>query len=492
MTCGNRTCRMVAVAAAVLVIGSAIPDRAFAQSTPGPTFDETGCARIRLSPEVAPRVRCGTVEVPRDYARPERGRFKLAVVVVRSATQPAKPDADLYISGGPGSPLTVYADAQAKRPLAPDRDLVLVDQRGTGASEPAICPDLDRDLVSAVATDPADEGRRRAVYAACRTQAVAAGIDLRDFGTTVTVDDFERVRRSLGIARWNVFGVSYGTTVAMTMLALHPESIRAAVLDSVYPPDPILPPWPVTSAEARDAFLADCGRDDGCRAVDPDLSETYRDTLKRLAEKPLVIPFPHGMRRPDDRGLLSPSLFAFVVARLVYYPNFYPGLPRLISAVHDGRTDAFAATLASLFAAESDPTTGSRLSLRAAVDCRDRPRYRGAPPAGDISDMTSLVGICDDWAPLGPPPLVPRDTHVPTLVLAGRFDPNAPLAESRRVAEMIGGQARWIEVMGMGHSVRAFSPCAAGIVSAFIENPDRAPDTACADRAPPISFLPLR
>ena len=491
MRARDRSWQRILCRLAGLVIPFAMPMLASGRTVAMPTFHETGCARIRLSPDVAPRIRCGTVEVPRDYVHPDRGRFALAVVVIRSATEPARPDAALYVSGGPGSPLTVYAEAQAKHPLAPDRDLVLVDQRGTGASEPALCPGLDRDLVAAVALDQAAERKRRAAFAACRTQAVADGIDLADFGTTVTAEDLDRVRQALGIARWNVFGVSYGTTVAMTMLARHPETIRSVVLDSVYPPDPILPPWSVTVAAARDAFFAHCRDDEGCRAVVPNLAATYRETLRRLADQAPIIPFPHGMGRPDDRGPLTPTLFAFVVGRLVYYPNFYPGLPRLILAVHDGHTNGFSAMVAALFVAESDAETGSRLSLRAAVDCRDRPRFHGpSTPSGEVPDMTSLLGICDDWAALGPPPLVPRGSDVPVLVLAGQFDPNAPPADSRRVAEMIGAHARWIEVMGMGHSVRAFSPCAASLVSAFIENPDRVSDASCADHPPPIHFLP--
>lgn len=478
---------------AALVAGRAMAAPATADPAARPTFVEGSCDRLGLSPGVAARTRCGTVAVPRDYADPARGTYALAVVVIASATAPPRPDPDLYISGGPGSPLTVYAEAQAAHPLAPDRDQVLVDQRGTGASEPAICPASDRDLVAVVATDPARQTKRREVYAACRARAVAGGVDPADFGTTVTAEDFETVRRALGIARWTVFGVSYGTTVAMTMMALHPETIRAAVLDSVYPPDPILPPWPQTVAEARGAFFAACEADAGCRAAYPDLAGTYGDTLERLARRPLTMAFPPGMDRPDGRGELTPSLFAFVVARLVYYPVFYPGLPQLIAATHDGDTSLIAAALATLFTQESAPHTGSSLSLRAAVECRDRPRYRDGPtPSGadGVPDMTSLSGICGDWAPLGPPPLVPHDTAVPTLVLAGQFDPNAPVAESRRVADMIGPRASWVEFMGLGHSVRTYSACAGTMVAEFIAHPERPVAASCAARPPPIRFRP--
>jgi len=94
-------------------------------------------------------MRCGTVRVPRDYAHPDGPGFALSVVVIDSQQKPALPDPVVYINGGPGEPITVYAAAQAKTPYASGRDLVLIDQRGTGDSEPRICPTMDRKLLDA-------------------------------------------------------------------------------------------------------------------------------------------------------------------------------------------------------------------------------------------------------------------------------------------------------------------------------------------------------
>jgi pimeloyl-ACP methyl ester carboxylesterase len=270
----------------MLMIGFALIGQASGQPL-RPVFSETTCDLPHVPPDIAPRLRCGTVSIPRNYANPSGGRFKLAVVVVSSARQPALPDPIVYISGGPGSPLTVFAGQWAGTPYARSHDLILVDQRGTGRSEPKLCPDLDGvlwDAAAAVATNP-NEGalaKRRAVYAACHAEAIARGIDLKDFGTSVTVDDFEWVRRALGIKRWNVYGESYGTTVAMTLLALHPDTVRTAVLDSLYPPDP----RPTQSANVADALAAlfrYCAGDQTCAAAYPDLAATYRETLSGLA-----------------------------------------------------------------------------------------------------------------------------------------------------------------------------------------------------------------
>jgi pimeloyl-ACP methyl ester carboxylesterase len=484
----------------LLAIGLALEGHARGQTEPlQPVFDETACDLPGVSPEIRPRLRCGTISVPRNYDNPGAGRFKLAVVVVRSARQPAFPDPVVYISGGPGSPLTIYADQQARTRYAAGHDLILVDQRGTGRSEPKLCPDLDGALFDAsvaIATDPSDDAlaRRRRVHAACHAEATAHGIDLKDFGTRVTVADFEQVRRALGIRRWNVYGISYGTTVAMTLVALHPDTVRAAVLDSIYPPDP----RPMVSANVADAlaaFFGYCAGDQACAAAYPDLAATYRETLSGLARAPLIVSVPPEMHLPDDRVSLTSTLFETLVSRLIYYPPAYPSLPRLIATVHDRDSQGLGKVLASTYAAVAAEVNRSTFI---AVECRDRPHYRDALPSGSsMLDRLQLYGLCDDWSELGPAPLVPIGTGVPTLVLAGEFDPVTRPSQSQHVAALIGPNARWVEFPRIGHNVStprastggAFSPCGAKIAADFIDNPARLPDTSCADRAAPIRFL---
>jgi pimeloyl-ACP methyl ester carboxylesterase len=476
----------------MLFIGFAFLENAGGQTEPPrPAFHEKPCDLPNMSPDIRPRLRCGTVSVPRDYDNPDAGHFNLVVVVIKSEQQPSSSEPVVYINGGPGEPLTVYAAYQARTPYAPRRDLILVDQRGTGRSEPGLCPDLERKLLdanSAIAASATDDAiaARKAAYLACRDQAIGRGLDLRNFGTRVTVEDFEWVRQALRVERWNVYGESYGTTVAMTLVALHPDAVRSVVLDSIYPPDPV-PLWSTIVSDTRDAFFAHCARDELCSASFPDLAETYRDTLVRLDQNPLVVTVPPQMRQAEDRVRITASLFEVGVSRLLYYPNAYPALPRMIQLVHDGDTQGLETALASqLTAAE----TGSR-ATHAAVECRDRPHFRGQLPAGaSVLDRMLLYGVCDRWSELGPRPLVPVGTPVPTLVLAGQFDPVARPALSRHVAELIGPSARFVEFPLISHNVRHLSPCGARIASDFIDRPTQTLDTSCADRIAPIRFLP--
>jgi len=136
----------------------------------------------------------------------------------------------------------------------------------------------------------------------------------------------------------------------------------------------------------------------------------------------------------------------------------------VIATVHGRDSQGLGKFLSSAYAAMAAEVNRS---TNLAVECRDRPHYRD---------------------PLGPAPLVPIGTAVPTLVLAGEFDPVTRPPESQNVATLINPHARWIEFPRIGHNVRAFSPCGAKIAADFIDNPAQSPETSCADRAAPIRF----
>ena len=464
------SCLLAIIAGSLAILSSS----ASALATPVPRFEGAPCDLPDIT-DVAPRVRCGIVRVPRDQAHPDGLTYALAVVLIASAQQPAKADPVVYISGGPGGPLTIYAGYQARHPYAAGRDLILVDQRGMGRSEPRLCPEMQGSLVNAmlaVATDPTPEALAadRAVHAVCRDAIRARGIDLDTFGTSATADDYEWVRQSLGIKRWNVVGESYGTTVVMTLLARYPAAIRSAVLDSLNPPDAYLGmPWSKRVASARETFFA---------AYQPDLATVYQQALEHLRSFAPSVRLSPSIEVPGDRVRLTPSLFEEVVGRMVYYPPFYPGLPHLIEAVRDGDLSPVVAALTTLLAgAKQFGNEGAFV----AVECRDRSRWREPAAVGTSTLDFALLppGVCTDWSAAGPESELPRNTSVPTLVLQGQFDPNIRPEQGRRVADLIGSQAHLIEFAGIGHSVRHFSPCAAGIVAAFIAAPDQELHSAC-------------
>ena len=459
-------------------------------TTPNPKFEQHTCTIRNVDATLASRMRCGTVRVPRDYARPDGPRFALSVVVIQSEQKSRLSDPVVYISGGPGEPITVYASAQAKTPYALGRDLVLIDQRGTGDSEPRICPTMDRKLLD-VTLLLAEDGvsaadARRAAFDACRREALSRGIDLSNFGTRVTADDFESVRRALNIARWNLYGESYGTDVAMTLAALYPATVRSMVLDSMYPPDAPRPLRATSVAAARKAFFALCDSDPNCFAVSGGLARAYDEAKAQLAREPLILTRPPGSNWSNERFVLTAAAFELVVANLLYYRNAYPTVPLVIMWAKNGAREPLASVTAKLYEA----ALTRQVATNAAVECRDRPHFRDATPASDdIFARTELSGLCDTWAPLGPSLLIPAASTVPTLILAGAIDPVAEPRESRSIGEIIGSNAQWIEFPEVGHNVRAFSPCAARIVADFIAQPKSGLDVSCALHPLPLQFM---
>jgi len=475
----------------LLLIASCATVSPLSTVTPAPEFEPHACTIPGVDATLASRLRCGTVRVPRDYAHPDGPRVALAVAVIRSGQESELPDPVVYINGGPGEPITVHAAAQAKRPYAPGRSLVLIDQRGTGDSEPRICPALSGKLRDATLAFGAEGGipaadARRAAFDSCRREALSRGIDLSSFGTRVTAEDFESVRRALHVARWNLYGESYGTDVAMTLATLHPATVRSMVLDSIYPPESPGPLRATGVMAARNAFFAMCDRDPDCFAEPGGLAHAYDEARARLATMPLTLIRPPGSRLPNDQFVLTAAAFELVVANLLYYRNAYPMLPQVIMWARNGARERLASAIATLYEA----ALTLRIDTNTAVECRDRPHLRDAMPAADdIFARSGRSGICDTWAPPGPPLLIPAASTVPTLILAGAIDPVAEPRESLRIAEMIGSNAQWIEFPEVGHNVRGSSPCAARIVADFIAQPGSRLDAGCARHPPPIRFI---
>ena len=457
-----------------------------------PSFDETACDLPTISPELRPRLGCGTVSVPRDHGNPASGIFKLAIVIIRTGAKQRQPDPVLFLQGGPGSPLTVRAAQVAGREsaiLAPDRDLILIDQRGAGRSEPALCPDLPALQLQLLAQDLERDAFDQAwgnSYRDCRRELTQQGMDPAWFGTNVTVEDLEVVRRALGISRWNVYGRSYGTTVAMALMARYPSTLRAVVLDSVYPPDPLPRTQGQAVADALNALFAACRSDAACATTYPDLAATFHETMAGLEKAPLPVTLRPGPR--PKTITLGPFVFAMIVERSLYFRPLLAMLPHMIQAVHDHDAAALQPLIEHLVAGFLDESPGDA----AAVECRDRPDPHSAVGArmlgGDGEFPEFHDAICRDWAVAGDPPIVTASPGVPSLLLAGGIDPRTPPIFAEQAARAIGSTAHVVEFPNLGHDIEEFSACGAGLISRFIQRPDDRLDAACAAVEPPVKF----
>ncbi|GAA4990865.1 hypothetical protein GCM10025734_17930 [Kitasatospora paranensis] len=173
-----------------------------------------------------------------------------------------------------------------------DHDLIVMAQRGTLHAQPNLaCPEIDRFGAKAVGLvyDAPSTGRRLVRAAKeCRDRLAAGGVELSAYNTTENAADFADLRKALGVERWNVYGYSYGTDLALTYLRLHPEGIRSVAIDSVAPPQVVSLPWTWDSArEGIGAILAACAAQPACQSRYPNLPDVLTEQVRRLEAHPL-------------------------------------------------------------------------------------------------------------------------------------------------------------------------------------------------------------
>ena len=220
-------------------------------------------------PRLPMAAQCGELDVPEDRARPDGRRIRLFVAVLPANTLTPKRDPLFILAGGPGQAASYLGPFAAQlNGVRKDRDIVLVDQRGTGRSAPLTCAAFkfdERDIDAALELDPVPRAR------ACAAELAAQGVDAAQYTTAAWIADLDAVRAALGYDRINVWGGSYGTRAAMEYARRHPDRVRSLVLDSVAPPDMriSLEIWPTRDA-VLDDVLAACRASAACREAHPD------------------------------------------------------------------------------------------------------------------------------------------------------------------------------------------------------------------------------
>jgi len=482
----------LAVAAVLSIAGSVT---AVYGQTLAPRFETVPCEAANRG-GIESRMTCGTVHVPRDHAKPDAGSFALTVTILRSAEQPSAADPVVWLSQWPPGHLMILlytlekVTKQQSMPFAAGRDFILVDARGSGKSEPVLCPDLPRQVKSwsLVEGDAQAAVQRRQAYLDCHDELIRQGIDLGHFGAAVTARDMDWVRRALGVERWNAYGLASGTPAALALTALYPETVRSLTLVSPTPPEPSRP-RSTEFVAARDALFATCAQDAACARDYPDLAGTYREVLKRFDDKPAMLdgrPIP--VRPKDDGVRITGAVVELAAYHLVRSPEKLRILPYIIAATAEGDNDALA--MATMFASMTANILTAD-ALATSVECHDRPRLREALPAGaSILDRLDLYGICDSWSKPGRVPPMPESSSVPTLILGAPPALADQSMASREIARRLGPAARLMEVAGVDDDVRNNNRCVWKVAAEFIADPTKEPDASCAAGAQPLRFTP--
>jgi pimeloyl-ACP methyl ester carboxylesterase len=440
---------------------------------------------------------CGTVSRALDPARESGVRIELHFAVLPALARNKKPDPVFFLAGGPGQSAMALA-GPVSRMLARfghRRDIVLVDQRGTGRSAPLDCGEEDTLLPLRELVD-AQRQLERARACLQVLQALPHG-DLRHYTTTLAMADLDAVRRLLGAERVNLVGASYGTRAALEYMRLYPQHVRRVVLDGVAPPDMALPDASAPDAQASfDALLKSCEQDPVCRTRHAQLRQTWQTLLASL---PRTVSVPHALTGQSESLQLTRDMLLGMVRAALYTPTTASALPAALAEAQQGRFAPLVGLSSALAAARGSSTTLAQGMHFSVVCAEDLPGTAGTvQPAADFGQGLAPLyrEVCAFW-PRGAVSAAFRElptAPAATLLLSGGIDPATPPRHGARVAHALGAKARHEVVPNAGHGLLAL-PCLRDAVFRFVDAADDADalhvDTGCARDIPrPPAFVP--
>jgi len=439
-------------------------------------------------PGIEREILCGKLEVPEDPDAPAGRKISIHFAVVPAVARNAQPDPVLVFAGGPGQAasrvigqvMPVFAELNARR------ELVFIDQRGTGDSNALDCPDDDRSLAAML--DPSQQlGRLKRCLAELRG-------DTRQYATWIAVRDYDAVRRQLGVERLNLWGGSYGTRAALEYLRQFPQHVRSVVLDGVAPPDMVLPAaFSIDADAAMAALTSACKAEPRCRKRFPDF-DTRIETLLTRAATGFDVVVAHPLTGQPQALHVNVGLLASLLRVPLYAPSLGAVLPYALAAAGGGD---FSALVALSTTVSGRARENLALGMHFAVICaEDLPRVGAAERAAMARTRfgTTFVDLyteaCMAIATRPVPPefyQVPR-SGVPVLVLSGGLDPATPPRHGAATAARL-GNARHIVAPYLGHGLST-QACAPRLITRFVQTASfENLEAGCLEKLPAAAFF---
>lgn len=479
--------KQLALAAGVLVAAAFGGGHAPAHGPPPAAAGDLQTRPCRIAGLARP-ARCGTLDVAENPDRPARRRLAIHFVVVPASAAAATEDPIVVLMGGPGEPaIPAAADyAEQLATLRRTRDLLLVDQRGTGASAPLTCPLHD-------ASDPAaivrDFFPPRALERC--TRALRDVADLTQYGYANFARDLEALRAALGYGRLNLYAASYGTRAAQVYVRMFPASVRTLYLGSIVPIDV---PMPLPFAQAAQAQLAAtfdaCEREAACSAAYPRLRGEFRAVMARLAAGRVKVAVPGD----DETVTLTPGRVGEWIRAKLYRPSGAALLPRAIHRAHAGDWTPIVDDIVA-----SAPGTDAAITFGTffAITCSEDVAYIGE---ADVARATAGTFIGDyrirqqqaacrhfPRARLPAGYREPVRTEVPTMLVSGDSDGGTPQHLSSHAAA---GFAHRTELVMANRGHTEWSACVAAHYAAFLERGEVAANRVvrCVEPRPPFAL----
>jgi pimeloyl-ACP methyl ester carboxylesterase len=487
----------------LVVLSLLAPRTVLAQTPAVPRFEPSSCPFL-VNPSLieGKDISCGWLIVPENRLVANGKTIKLAVAVLKSASSHPASDPVFFLNGGPGGDTlsNIESFTSSSRDFwARDRDVVFMDQRGTGYSQPALrCPGIKKLDIRALANHYSfqKEGTlETGAVSACRTALLGRGIDLSGYTSIQDAADIADLRTVLGYPEINLYGVSYGTRLALTVMRYYPQGIRSVVLDSVYGPGVNLFK-DLNRGAARDfnLVLDSCAGASGCHKLYPHLRSDLYSLVKRLDKKPVKITVLDAASN-EFKASVSGEVLVESLFSALYDQRAVPQIPQwIVAAAKGGASGPGAIALQQLVQYISPYRDDSvSLGMYLSVECSED--FPGITQADVDASSLALPGPlrkdftagtirtfhdCQTWnvpaVPLAQKGPVMSD--IPTIVMEGEFDPITPPEYGATVAGTLSKSFSFV-YPGLGHGTTFEHMCPNTMMWQFLDDPTRRPDNSC-------------
>lgn len=434
------------------------------------------------------QVQCGTLALPENYANPEGVKIDVNFVVLPAIDSSQENLPFMFLAGGPGQAATELASQiyRGFNEIRKTRDLILIDQRGTGKSHPLQCEDaLEMDPYTSLPEDFTIADVEK-----CLSQLSG---DLSQYSSENAIRDFDEVRAALGHQQVHIYGGSYGTRAGLVYMRMFPSSIKSVVLDSV---GPIEVPIGLFGQSAEQSFIKlieNCQSESSCAQQYPQLAEEFSAVKARLSQAPVTVDIAHPRLGTKTAFVINSNKFISSLQMQLYSMETRSLVPLLIHQAFLGNYKPLAGLIA-----QSEGGMGIYIGLHFNIVCNeDYPKISPSMKAADAENnfakgmSLEMIGkVCSVWPKYQPSADFYQtvSADIPTLILSGELDPVTPASNGEKSHAHLPNSHHIIS-KNNAHIV-ASTPCGIKIVNEFLaKQTPKVLDESCLAEIPDESFM---
>jgi len=421
------------------------------------------------------KAECGVLSVAENRNHPAR-MINLNIAIIRTESIKKKNDPVIMLAGGPGqAAVETYPQvARAFVRILKHRDVILVDQRGTGKSNPLKC-EFDEEVLEKI------QENEELYYDELRKCVQNLDADTRFYTTTESIKDLEEVRKALNIEKWNLLGISYGTRKALTYMKMYPDAIRSVILDGVVPQQEALAQSHEKNlSNALSKQFEQCEKQPACLEAFGDVEQQMWQLFQKIEENPVEIRLQNFMSGEYEDVTLTKEYISLAIRMFAYSSNSMSLLPLMIAQGNHGQLETLASQANMIGSMMSKSMSNVEMSI---VCAEDVPFYQNEKTEGNtILDKKLLEKTkksCDIW-----PHIIvdssfkdPVKSDLPVLLLSGELDPVTPPEFAKTTMETL-SNAQHLIAKGQGHNVFP-QGCLPKIIAQFIDDPETELDSEC-------------